>query len=369
MQNNTKLEFGKWRSFLWPIHRWELKKFLPMFAMFFLIAFNYNSLRSYKDTMVVTAQGSGAEAIPFIKVWLGLPSAILVTVFFAYLSNRFSREKVFYIMMAIFLSFFALFTFVLLPAQDLLHPHELADRMQALLPEGFKGLIAIFRNWIFSLFYVMSELWSTAIFTVLWWGFANEVTSVGEAKRFYGLLMVGSNLSGMIAGYAAVCFSGDLFYSWLPYGKSSWDQSIFFLNLTLIASGILTIILFRWLNKNVIRPAEAEKVAAQQKPKLKMSLWENFKLLSKSKYLLCIAMIVLGYNLSMNLIEVVWKNQMLQLYPDPNEYNSYMGQVMIAMSILATLSGLFVTTNLIRRYSWTRVALISLILSSFFFLR
>lgn len=61
----------------------------------------------------------------------------------------------------------------------------------------------------------------------------------------------------------------------------------------------------------------------------------------------------------MNLIEVAWKNQMLQLYPDPNDYNSYMGQVMIAMSVLATFSGMFITTNLIRRYSWTRVALIT----------
>lgn len=358
MGDNAKLEFGKWRSFFWPIHRWELKKFLPMFCMFFLIAFNYNSLRSYKDTMLVTAQDSGAEAIPFIKVWLVLPCAILFTIFFTSLANRFSREKVFYIMMSFFIAFFALFTFVLMPAQEHLHPHGLADKIQGFLPDGCKGLIAIFRNWTFSLFYVMSELWSTAILSVLWWGFANEVTTVNEAKRYYGLLMMGGNVSGIIAGYAAVCFSGNLFYSWIPYGNNSWEQSILFLNISLIASGILTIFIFRWLNKHVIRPSEAETIASQKKPKIKMSLWENFKLLSRSKYLLCIAAIVLGYNLSMNLIEIVWKNQLLQLYPDSNDYNRYMGQVMMIMSFLAALSGMFLTTNLIRRYSWTRVALL-----------
>ena len=213
MQADSTAEFGKWRSFFWPIHRWELKKFLPMFAMFFLISFNYNCLRAYKDSMVVTAANSGAETIPFIKLWAILPSAILLTFFFTRLANRFSREKVFYIMMSVFLAFFFLFTFVLFPAQESLHPNGLADKLQSFLPEGLRGLIAIFRNWTFTLFYVMSELWGTAIFTVLFWGFANEVTTVNEAKRYYGLLMIGANVAGILSGQAAIYFSGNLFFS------------------------------------------------------------------------------------------------------------------------------------------------------------
>ncbi|MES2273457.1 MAG: Npt1/Npt2 family nucleotide transporter, partial [Chlamydiota bacterium] len=26
-------EFGKWRSFFWPVHNFELKKLLPMFRL------------------------------------------------------------------------------------------------------------------------------------------------------------------------------------------------------------------------------------------------------------------------------------------------------------------------------------------------
>src|SRR5579872_5761226 len=127
--------FGKWRSYFWPIHRAELKKFLPMFFIFFLIAFNYNVLRSYKDAIVITASHSGAETLPFIKLWAVLPSAILFTLLFTRLSNRFSREKVFYITISIFIVFFFLFAFVLYPAQDLLHPNILADKLQQYLPE------------------------------------------------------------------------------------------------------------------------------------------------------------------------------------------------------------------------------------------
>ncbi|NGX35407.1 MAG: ADP,ATP carrier protein 1, partial [Candidatus Anoxychlamydiales bacterium] len=61
MTETVKKEFGKVRSLLWPIHNFELKKLLPMLLMFFGISFNYTILRDMKDTLVITAGGSGAE--------------------------------------------------------------------------------------------------------------------------------------------------------------------------------------------------------------------------------------------------------------------------------------------------------------------
>lgn len=328
-----------------------------MLFMFFLISFNYNALRSYKDSLVVTAPQSGAEAIPFIKVWAILPSAILFTFLFTRLANRYSREKVFYIMMCLFLAFFFVFTFVLFPAQDYLHPNALADRLQEVLPAGFKGLIAVFRNWTFTLFYVMSELWGTAILTVLFLGFANEVTTVNEAKRFYGILMIGANIAGIFAGKASIFFSGNLYLSAIPYGKDAWEQSVLFLNCAIIASGVVTIALFRWLNQHVIRPNENAQPQHLKAEKVKMSMRKNFAYLAKSKYLICIAAIVLTYNIAINLIEVVWKNQIKQLYPNPNEYNVYMGEVMVLMGVMATVAAFF-TGHIIRRFSWTVSAMI-----------
>lgn len=347
--------FGKWRSFFWPIHRHELKKFLLMFFIFFLIAFNYNVLRSYKDSIVITAAQSGAEAIPFIKLWVVLPSAILFTLLFTRLSNWFSREKVFYITLSIFLVFFLLFAFVLYPAQEWLHPNEFADTLQALLPKGFKGLIAIFRNWTFTLFYVMSELWSTAIFTVLFWGFANEVTSIEEAKRFYGLLTFGGSLAGVFSGMIAMLFSNNVFFPWLPYGKNAWDQSILFVCCTILITGLITMLLFRFLNIRVILPAEKQE---PPKEKIKMSMRANFSFLSRSKYLICIALIVFAYNVAINLVEIVWKDQIRALYPNPIDYNLYMGRVIFAMAVFASLTGLFTTTKVVQRFSWTTCALI-----------
>ena len=65
MSTEKKEEFGKIRSLLWPVHSYEYKKLLPMFFMFFCISFNYTILRNTKDVLILTAAGSGANAIPF----------------------------------------------------------------------------------------------------------------------------------------------------------------------------------------------------------------------------------------------------------------------------------------------------------------
>ena len=262
-------------------------------------------------------------------------------------------------MMCLFLAFFFVFTFVLFPAQEFLHPNGVADKLQAFLPAGFKGLIAIFRNWTFTLFYVMSELWGTAILTVLFWGFANEVTNVKEARRFYGILMIGANIAGIFSGQASIYFSGNIYLPSIPYGKDAWEQSVFFLNCAIIVSGVITIAIFRWLNRHVIQPSENLKRDEQKPEKVKMSMRKNFAYLAKSKYLICIAAIVVCYNVAINLIEVVWKNQIKQVFPNPSEYNIYMGEVMTLMAVIATIASVFITGNVIRRTSWTFSALVS----------
>ena len=72
-----KQYFGRWRRMLWPIQNYELKKLLPMLMMFFFISFNYSVLRNIKDSLVITAPGSSAEIIPYLKFWGVIPAAII----------------------------------------------------------------------------------------------------------------------------------------------------------------------------------------------------------------------------------------------------------------------------------------------------
>lgn len=349
--------FGKIRALLWPIYANEHRKFVPMFLIFFLICFNYSILRATKDSLIVTAPSSGAEALPFLKVWIILPAALLFTFIFTRLSNRLSRERVFYSMMSIFLAFFVVFATLLYPFRDSLHPHDFADKLQALLPQGFGGLIAIFRNWTFTLFYVMSEMWSTMIMTVLFWGFANEVTSVRDGKRFYAILGLGANVATIISGSISNLISSHEYNPALPFGSDGWGQAFFMLNAIVIGAGLLSMVIFRWLHNQGLGYGSVLHSKADTSKKVKMGIRENFRYLAKSKYLICIAVVVLMFNVALTLIEVVWKDQVKQLYPNPNDFTAYMGNVLVGIGILATI-GAFISGSIMRRFSWTTSALI-----------
>lgn len=356
-------EFTGWRAYIWPVHSYELKKLIPMLLIFFLITLDYNILRNLKDTLVVTAKASGAEVIPFIKVWVLFPGALLMTFLFTRLSNRLRREVVFYVMIATFLVYFFFFTFVVYPARNFLHPHEAADAMQAILPVGFKGLIAMFRNWTFTSFYVMAELWSNIILAMLFWGFANQVTKIHEAKRFYGLFGIGANLSGVAAGQVAVMLSSNAYNPSLPFGEDAWGQTLTMLTMVMLVSGILAVIIFRWMHTNVLnQPLIGTPNAVPEQPEDeigKLSMRDSFAYLMRSKYLLSIAVIVVAYNIVINLVEVMWKHEVKALYPTPLDYNVYMNQVTTVTGILATFAAIFISGNSIRRFGWTFTAMLT----------
>jgi len=353
--------FGRLRSFLWPVHFHELKKLLPMLFIFFFICFNYNLLRTAKDALVVTAKGSGAQVLPFIKMWVTLPSAFLITMLFSWLNNRFKKEHVFYILNTLFLSFFVLFITVLYPFQDSLHPERFADWMSANLPPGFSGMIAMIRNWTFTAFYVFADLWSSIMLHLLFWGFANDVTTVSESKRFYSLFGIAANSSGVVAGVISIYISylgASRFFPTL----SPLTTSLTLLCATLVGICLISMGLFYYLNKYVLsNPAyTSERVMSNlKKPKIKMSIFENFRYLARSKYLLLVSMIVLGYNIAINLVEVLWKHKLHQLVQSPIAFNAYMGKVNIITSVLATITAIFVSGNVIRRFGWTISALIT----------
>jgi len=363
MSQSEEPTFNRWWAFLWPIHRHELKKLIPMLLMFFLVSLNYNVLRTVKNTLVVTAKASGAEVIPFIKVWVMLPMAIVITSIFTRLSNRFSRERVFYLIVGGFLVYFFVFISVMYPLRDVLHPHQFADTLQQFLPVGCNGFVALIRYWTFNIFYVMSELWGAIVLFLLFWGFVNEVTRFEEAKRFYGFFGVGANVASIAAGQVSIllCYMGR--WMILPFGEDAWCQSLNLLIFLVIAAGLATMGIFRWMHTNVLTDPQhydpSQSVNPMTATKEKMSMRQNFRTIFKSKHLLNITVIVVAYNVIINLVEVVWQHQLRELCPDPNDYSTYMNKVTTMSGLTATIIALLGTGNLLRYRGWTFTALIA----------
>ncbi len=338
-------EFGKIRAFLWPIHIFELKKIIPMLFLFFFISFNYSLLRNLKDALVINAAGSpGAQIIPYLKFWGVIPCAVLFMLAFSKMSNVLEKRNVFYCSLLPFIIFFFLFGFVLYPMKDMLHPQNMH---LIFLPEGLQATIRI---WTFSLFYIFAELWGSVALSMLFWGFANETTKITESKRFYPLYAIGANVSLFFSGAASHYFS--------KFSEQAMLQQIMALA---IGVAFIVIGVYWWINKYVLTdsrfydPAKIKK----KKSKTKMKLVDSFKLLASSKYLMYIATLVIVYGITINLIEVTWKDQVRTLYPTTTQYLSFMGTYSTTLAWTTIFMMLFLTNNVIRVFGWGVAAAIT----------
>ena len=68
-------------------------------------------------------------------------------------------------------------------------------------------MVGMARNWLFTLFYCFSELWGDVALSLLFWGLANETTSIEDAPLLYPLFGIGANIAQTLAGRALRVFS------------------------------------------------------------------------------------------------------------------------------------------------------------------
>ncbi|HEX2582788.1 MAG TPA: Npt1/Npt2 family nucleotide transporter [Chlamydiales bacterium] len=357
------------RGIFWPVHGFELKKFLPMGLMMMCILFNYTILRDTKDTLMVNAPGGGAECLSFLKLYGVTPAAILFMIVFIKLANIFSKERLFYMVLCPFLLFFAAFAFVIYPNKEALHMSmESIQSAQASLP-NLHWLIPVIGNWSFSIFYILSELWGSVVLSMLFWQFANEITKVNEAKRFYGLFGMLGNIGLVLSGPTIILTAK--YAKSLPQGVDSFGINLKLLMSAVLVSGLVTIFTYRWMNKNVLTdPLLYQPGQGKKKEKAKLSVVESFRYILKNPYLGLIAVLVLSYGIAINLVEGVWKGQIKIAFPDMNDYNMFMGQFSTWTGVITILL-MVVGNNILRKLSWTKAAILTpimvLVTSSIFF--
>lgn len=282
-----------------------------------MILFNYTILRDTKDVLVITARGAGAETIPFLKTWVNLPLAFAFMVGYTKLSERYSNEALFNGIVATFLGFFVLFAYVLYPNQAVLHPHGAIDTLTSTLGSQFAPLLSIVRNWSFSMFYVMAELWGSVTVSVLFWGLANRIMTVPEAKKYYPLFGLIANValvvSGRVVKYCSILRSN------LPVGVDGWGHSVQMMTNLIALSGLFILFFNRQVGSLGL---EKPPTKVEKPPK---SVKKSLSILFESAYIRNLAMLVIAYGISINLVEVTWKSKLKLLYPNPNEYSAFMG--------------------------------------------
>ena len=334
-----------------------MKKAIPMGFIFFFILFNYTCLRNLKDALVVT--NSGAEALSYLKLFCVTPSAILFMLVYTKASDLLKNEHLFYATLSPFLIFFGLFAFVIYPNRTFFHPSpETIAAWQAACPT-LHWPIALFGIWSYGVFYVLAELWGSTLIALSFWQFANQVCKMSEAKRMYAFFGLMAQFSLLFVGVVGK-WASDIRSNVAP-GEDPWQKTLNYLLSTVVIFGVVTMLIYRWIYTHVLtdkRLYDKPELPGVKKKKKKAGLMESLKTICTSPYLGLIAMLVICYGISVNLIEGLWKSQLKVQYPNENDYNTFMSMNTFYTGI-ASMVMLIVGGNVLRVFRWVSAALIT----------
>lgn len=354
------------RRFSFAIKRNEVPCFIYMSVMMFLFIYVYTTVRDTKDTLLVS--NCGAESIPFLKMYGVMPSAFLFIIFYSKLSLVCDKHVLFYATLLPFFAFYAIFAFFLYPNKESLH---------LALNGSFAGTLGpvanLIRFWTFSLYFIFSELWASAGVPLLFWQVANDITSVSQAKRFYPLFAVTGNLAPIASGHIMSMLVHKQKLQGLDFGSTLKRIAMIKLGAGFIIS-ILYKLIYKEARAKFMPPASElianpnkslhneeekgkairskEKMAKIKSVRSNPSLKESVIILAQSKELKSIAFMVLGYNICIELTEVLWKGLLRKVHTSESSYMEYMSSFSQKVGCIALALQLIAPT-VISKLGWT----------------
>ncbi len=347
-------------DYFWPIYKSELSKFIFLTLLMFCILGIQNLIRAMKDSVINTMIGT--ETISFLKFWGVLPAAFLFTLLYIRLVNVMRGERIFYLIISIFLAFFALFAFYLFPNHELIH---LSDTKTAELTANhphLKWFILIFSKWSFSLFYIVAEIWPSAVFALLFWQFVNKITSVEQSKRFYPLFSVFGQTGLILSGLFLERISSvnQFFIDLLGIQEETSVVTVKIVFSIVLILGLIGIFCFWFLNHYILDQEDVANVKFNAKAQ-KLSMRDSFKMVIQSRYIRLITILLLAYGLAINLVEGPWKYSAKQIYPSTTEYAAFIGGYLKNTGIFTIIFAL-ICSNIVRKINWLAAAIITPIL-------
>jgi len=330
-----------------------------MTSLFFLLSFNNTILDSTKDTLVITAVG-GAQQVPFLTLYVVLPISVFVVASFVRLSARFRRETVFNILVLSFMAFFGVFSFFVYPHREVFHLHATADYLESVLPGGFLGFTSVVRQWSYSLYYCMAELWGDVMLSLQFWMLANATTREEDAPLLYPLFGLGANAAQMVAGRL-------LKYMPTLMVGTTYDAQLQALTGAFLLVGLVTLVAHAWISgiQPIIGTAAPDGSAAgkggdavpspDREKEEPTSFFATVRSLLKNPALAALCVMSVAQGVATNLLEVAWKSELRVLYPQPEAYSAFMGDV-ASICGLCTAMMMLVSPYLFSIFSWSKMA-------------
>ncbi len=359
LESQTK-KFNKFQELVFPIHKYELKKFLPMSILMFCLAFIYNLARNLKDWFIQYSSHLWVGAKPeettslisALKFWYVFPCAIIIVMVLTTLTDKFGPDRTFYIVASIFMSFYFVYGYWIYPNLDnlILSPTQITALTER-FPLFFRTALVCLANWPLTLFYIFTDLWGTMAIASLFWQFANRVTMAHEVKRFFAMFPLLSNTSTVFAGGVII-----------NYARNLDVTRVKVLMTVIIIAFILSFLAYGYVTKVALKDPRLYKPhkVLRKKKKENISPLEGIKVLFKNPYLSLIALVVFCYGTAMNFSEILMKASMCETF-DSATYAKMQGILAVLTGVFSILA-VFISSYVLRKFKWKVGALITPIL-------
>lgn len=302
-------------------------KNLAMSGIFFSNLYIYTVVRDLKDVIFITE--CGASYIPFVKTWINLPISICFMFVYNKLLDRFSFTKTYFIIysfMTILYTFVGLFLY---PIRNSL----LIDNIPV-----------IFSKWVSTLYYVLSPIWGTIVVSVLFWSFANQYTSVEDAKTVYPMMGMLANVA-LIIGGIVMNVTGTMYIH-------DWDLNVQVLTILNLLMSVLSLYFYKYITKTE-KPLRGFK-----KKKKDQNFIDNFVELGKNQFVRNMVIMISCYGLLIGFYESIWKHYLKIFLQDPIVYSKFMGSVS-SLTGITTILMMTVGSYWLKHMTWTNMALIT----------
>ncbi len=317
------------RPIFGSFEREEFKKFLRMGLIFAFILGSYWTLRVLKDSVLINLVDKAAQ--PWAK---GLSLLCLVPILMIYtrLFDKYSREKMFYLLASVYTVITLLFgVLLLLPGVGQAASEVIAARTGL----AYYGTKIIGYAW-----YVFVESYGSLV-VALFWGLATDITMPDSAKRGFPLVVAIGQIGGIL---------GPLLITGLPHrlGLSTSSLSIF------IAGGVVFSIIallkyfFRATPKDLLVSFHGKNEAvaeAEQEP----GFLEGLKLLLQHKYLLGIFAVISFYEIIVTIFDFHFKYLAGSVYSGIalDRYFGWYGSSVNLVALICLLLGVSNITRLL----------------------
>lgn len=350
--------FAKIKNWLFPISKDE-RTFVFLLALLHVcVTVNFWIVHNLKDISILTAPGSGAECINYLKIIVFFMTLCFVATY-SWAARKVRQRSIIRFILTSLSIIWLLFFAVLIPySSELQASSAWVSKWQAHIP-AFRWVFPVAGYWIFSFFFLVAELWAMIGYSLLFWQFVNTKFSIDQSKRYYPIFLIVNGMTTIIAGaFFSVC-ADSLKTTKLP--GEDFDKYLFFMRYgCLFIAGICWFMIWTY---NQLYKAEKGVRCAQEESFLenveeKVGFFSSLKRVIGSWYLGLVFVLGLCYNFAHTMIDITWKQQVKQYCKTSLEVQGFFGDFTMQMGIGIMICGL-ISTAVVRKLGWLVSAMLT----------